>query len=173
MRFLHSKEGVQAVPLQKFHLQQHACISKRHRNLGSVQKLCRARRCESLGGANRALVCEVCEATRANLTSRCSRLTRPVPHDSSAFSRAQTRGFLTSSLLPRLSALEFCQNFHIAVKTRRTARQVFTALIVSFWNGMFRHALEVGIGRTIDAAGVGKGFREIGLREGKELFLVE
>src|SRR5579884_2601680 len=38
---------------------------------------------------------------------------------------------------------------------------------------MFRHALEVGIRRTIDAAGVGKGFGEIGLREAKELFLVE
>ena len=38
---------------------------------------------------------------------------------------------------------------------------------------MFRHALEVGIGRTIDAAGVGKGFGEIGLGEAKEFFLVE
>jgi hypothetical protein len=38
---------------------------------------------------------------------------------------------------------------------------------------MFRHALEIGIGRAIATVRVGKCFGKIGLREAKEFFLVK
>jgi hypothetical protein len=78
--------------------------------------------------------------------------------------RAQLSGF---------PALQIRQNFHVPIETGRTACEVFADVIIPFWNGMFCHTLEVGMERTIDAAWVGKGFGEIGLREAKEFFFVK
>jgi DNA-binding HxlR family transcriptional regulator len=38
---------------------------------------------------------------------------------------------------------------------------VFADLIVPFWNWMFRHALQVGLRRTVDAIRIGKRFGDI------------
>ena len=45
--------------------------------------------------------------------------------------------------------------------------------IVPFWNRMFGHALQVAIGRTVDALRVGEGFGEIRLRKSEELLLIK
>jgi hypothetical protein len=50
---------------------------------------------------------------------------------------------------------------------------VFADFVVPFWNRMVSHAEEIGIGRTVDAARIGEGFGEIGLRESKEFVFVK
>ena len=50
---------------------------------------------------------------------------------------------------------------------------MFADLVVSFWNRMFSHTLQVGFGRTVDALRIGERFGEIGLREAKEFVFVK
>ena len=45
--------------------------------------------------------------------------------------------------------------------------------VVPFWNWVFRHALQVGVRRTVDALRIGERFGEVRLRQAEELFLVE
>ena len=78
-----------------------------------------------------------------------------------------------SGLLASVPALQVGQNFHVSLEARRTAGEVLTNVVVPFWNGMFCHALEVGVGRTIEAVRVGERFGEIPLGEAEEFFLVK
>ena len=50
---------------------------------------------------------------------------------------------------------------------------MFADFVIPFWNWMFCHSLQVGIGGTVDAVRIGERFGEIGLREAKEFVFVK
>lgn len=50
---------------------------------------------------------------------------------------------------------------------------MFTDFVIPFWNWMFSHSLQVGIGGTVDAVRIWECFGEIGLREAKEFLFVK
>ena len=50
---------------------------------------------------------------------------------------------------------------------------MFADFVVPFWNWLFRHSLQVGITRTVDAVRIGERFGKIRLGKAEEVSLVE